>query len=108
MSTSKIAGAADTASGLVMMTPHKSQSQFYKPGETVPVSGIYTAVHDEHRARHEIVAIRGEEFPPCRVCKDEVRFYIARSVPHMTHDFDLTGPSTGINRRAKAAKKGQL
>lgn len=72
------------------------------------MSGIYTAVHELHRQPHEVVAIRGEEFPPCRVCKDQVRFYIARPIPHMTHDFDLTGP-TGrvINNRAKAARKGE-
>jgi len=91
-----------------MMTPHKDRPQFYRPGQAVPVSGIYIAVHYQHRAQHEVVAIRGEEFPPCRVCKEEVRFYVARSVPHMTHDFDLTGPSSELtNERAKAAKKGE-
>ena len=79
----------------------------YKPGQLVPVSGIYTAMHEMHRPEHEVVAIRGEEFPPCRVCKDEVRFYISTSVPHMMHDFDLTGPvSRGLKHRARAAKKG--
>lgn len=89
-----------------MKTPDDSQPQAYKPGQAVPASGIYTAVHGPHRPQHEVVAIRGEEFPPCRVCKDEVHFYIARSIPHMTHDFDLTGPTGRAMTRAKAAKKG--
>jgi hypothetical protein len=73
----------------------------------VPISGIYTAIHELHRREHDVIAIRGEEFPPCRVCKDEVRFYVASPVPHMMHDFDLTGPVPRVIRhRAKAAKKG--
>ena len=80
----------------------------YKPGETVPTSGIYSAVHLDHRPPHEVVAIQGEEFPTCRVCKTEVRFYIAHLLPHMTHDFDLTGPKLRPAKgRAKAAGEGQ-
>jgi hypothetical protein len=76
----------------------------YKPGETAPASGIYTAVHLDHRQPHEVLAIQGEEFPPCRQCKAEVRFHIAHLLPHMTHDFDLTGPKLiTVKRRAKAA-----
>ena len=90
-----------------MTMPDDSHRQAYKPGQIVPISGIYTAVHEEHRSHHEVVAIKGEEFPPCRICKDEVCFYVARPVPHMTHDFDLTGPvAHSMRRRAKAAGKG--
>ena len=79
----------------------------YAPGEIVPDSGIYMAVHGDHRPEHEVVAIRGEQFPFCRVCRDEVRFYVARTVPHMMHDFDLTGPRESIfKKQARAAKKG--
>jgi len=80
------------------------EQRAYGPGEMVPISGIYTAVHLQHRAPHEVVAIRGEEFPVCRVCTTEVRFHIAQVLPHMTHDFDLTGPqSKALKRLAKAA-----
>lgn len=76
----------------------------YKPGELVPTSGIYTAVHIDHRPPHEVIAVHGEEFPICRFCKTEVRFYASRLLPHMTHDFDLAGPQTRVvKRRAKAA-----
>ena len=74
----------------------------YRAGAAVPTSGIYTAVHELHRQDHEVVAIQGEEFPRCRKCKDDVRFYLACAVLHMTHDFDLTGPDTRVwGRRAK-------
>ena len=76
----------------------------YRPGHKVPNSGVYLAIHRDHRAAHEVVAIQGEEFPSCRICKNEVRFYSERVVPHMTHDFDLTGPESGaLKPRAKAA-----
>jgi len=58
-----------------------SHRQAYKPGQIVPFSGTYTAVHEEHRPQHEVVAIRGEEFPRCRICRDDVGFYVARPVP---------------------------
>lgn len=90
-----------------MRSPAEREQQAYKPGQMVPISGIYTAVHADHRSQHEVVAIRGEEFPVCRICRHEVRFYVAEIVPHMTHDFDLTGPNARMfKRRAKAAGKG--
>lgn len=89
------------------MTRMESDREAYRPGQVVPISGIYTAVHKEHREPHDVVAIRGEEFPPCRVCKDQVRFFVTNRVPHMTHDFDLTGPPSRVMKhRAKAANRG--
>ncbi len=73
----------------------------------MPTSGIYTAVHQQHREPHELVAIQGEEFPLCRLCKTEVRFHVVRLLPHMTHDFDLAGPNPRtLKRKAKAASEG--
>lgn len=83
------------------------ESRVYKPGQMVPISGIYTAIHPLHRPEHDVVAIRGDEFPPCRICKGEVRFRILKVVPHMTHDFDLAGPGWQLRRpRARAAGRG--
>jgi hypothetical protein len=83
------------------------ENKTYKPGQMVPVSGIYTVMHEDHREPHQSIALRGEEFPSCRICKDNVRFYVARVVPHITHDFDLTGPRPVVLKaRAKAANKG--
>lgn len=80
------------------------ENRDYTAGDVVPISGIYFAVHRDHREPHEVVAIRGEAFPLCRVCRGEVRFRVARILPHMTHDFDLTGPEPrALKRRAKAA-----
>lgn len=75
----------------------------YKPGQLVPISGLYTVVHQAHRAEHEVLGIRGDEFPACRVCKDEVRFYVAQVIPYITHDFDLAGPRLAARKKAKTA-----
>jgi hypothetical protein len=73
----------------------------------VPISGIYSVTHVEHRSAHEVLAIRGDVFPVCRICKAHVRFQIAHVFPHVTHDFDLAGPNLKAPKgRAKAAGKG--
>ncbi len=90
-----------------MATEPRRDAHNYKPGQLVPISGVYTVVHIAHRQDHEVVAIRGEEFPSCRVCRSNVTFYPTRPITHMTHDFDLAGPCFQILRgRAKAAKRG--
>ena len=39
----------------------------YKPGNEVPASEIYEVIHDKnHTARHEVTAVKGEHFPPCK------------------------------------------
>lgn len=89
-----------------MATELRRDTRAYKPGQMVPISGIYTVVHVAHRPDHPVVAIRGEEFPACRVCKADVAFYPNQPVTHITHDFDLAGPCLQMPRvRAKAAKR---
>ena len=53
--------------------------ELYKPGDVVPTSGIYEAIHDkidgdDHAQPHHVTALRGEVFPSCRACLDSVRF----------------------------------
>jgi hypothetical protein len=74
-----------------MAQPLVASSRHYKPGDIAPVSGIYAVIHKGHRRRHEVLVIRGEEFPPCRTCKLEVVFEAIRTVEHLTHDFDFAG-----------------
>lgn len=90
-----------------MRSSEDHEHRVFKPGEAVPTSGVYTAVHQNHREPHEVVAIQGEEFPGCRQCKREVRFHATRLLPHMTHDFDLSGPDPrSFKGQAKAAGEG--
>jgi hypothetical protein len=68
----------------------------YAPGDFAPVTGIYGAIHSEHRPEHQVIAVRGERFPTCRKCHSAVRFYVVQRVSHMTHDMDLAGPAFTI------------
>ena len=50
-------------------------SEFYKPGDKVVRSGIYTATHKpDHALEHAVTCVFGNEFPKCIHCGDEVRF----------------------------------
>jgi len=78
------------------MSPSHSSSRTYKPGDVVPVSGMYRVLHGPEHGRdsHVVVAIRGEQFPPCRVCRQQVSFTIQRQASHCTHDWDFAGPAS--------------
>jgi hypothetical protein len=52
-------------------------AQRFKPGEAVPRDGIYRVLHKNHREAHLNELRRGDTFPPCRQCGQEVRFEAA-------------------------------
>jgi hypothetical protein len=55
----------------------------FKPGESVPHSGIYLVIHDPaHSAPHEVTCVFGKRFPPCRGC-DHPRFRLVRAATHV-------------------------
>jgi len=56
----------------------------YKPGERVPKSGIYRVTHDKDHTEHEVTAIEGKKFPPCRTCK-HVGYKLIKPAVHL-HD----------------------
>jgi len=64
----------------------------FKPGEKVPTSGIYDVIHDkldgdDHAHPHQVTAITGTVFPPCRGCKGSVRFRLHQAAEHLdAHD----------------------
>lgn len=65
-----------------------SGTREFKPGEKVPTSGIYDVVHDrldgEHHAEpHQVTAISGKVFPPCRGCHGGVRFRLHVAAEHI-------------------------
>ena len=66
----------------------------FKPGDKVPVSGVYDVIHDkvdgsDHTAPHQVTAIAGTNFPRCRVCRGEVRFRLNRPVEHIQAHSDF-------------------
>jgi hypothetical protein len=55
----------------------------YKPGDTVPQSGIYRVTHDtNHTSPHEVTCVDGKKFPPCRGCSHP-RFTLVRAAEHI-------------------------
>jgi hypothetical protein len=56
----------------------------FKPGDTVPTSGIYEVIHDkldgeDHAHPHQVLAIAGTVFPACRGCHGWVRFRLRQA-----------------------------
>jgi hypothetical protein len=64
-------------------------NEVFKPGDTVPASGIYRVVHDVyHREEHEVTAVKGEPFPPCNHCGQHPRFTLVHAAHHIgNHEF---------------------
>lgn len=65
----------------------KSTDEF-KPGDRVPVSGIYDVTHDkldgdDHALPHQVTAIAGMVFPPCRWCGGEVSFRLRHAAERL-------------------------
>lgn len=69
-------------------SPQKIQPPF-RPGEFVPMSGIYRAFHGDHRLAHEITLLSGHHFPRCKKCGDLVQFELVSAAPASIHDRDF-------------------
>jgi hypothetical protein len=61
----------------------------YRPGDDVPLSGIYRVLHQTHREAHEAVVLKGTAFPGCKGCGDNVRYRLLRSASPLDHDSDF-------------------
>lgn len=57
----------------------------FKPGDTVPHSGIYAVTHDtEHAASHDVTCVYGKKFPPCKGCGEHPRFKLKIAAQHIS------------------------
>ncbi len=65
----------------------------YKPGDTVPRSGMYSVEHHSHHLMHAATLIVDSRFPRCKECKQNVRFRLLRAIedhrvlPFRSHAF---------------------
>jgi hypothetical protein len=62
----------------------------FSTGELIEESGIYRVCHSAHRLPHEVTLLKGEKFPKCQKCADEVKFELVRALQYSTavKDFD--------------------
>ena len=58
----------------------EAMADTYKTGDMVPHSGIYNVSHNEHRLPHEVTLIRGNSFPRCAKCGNNVVYRLLRAV----------------------------
>jgi hypothetical protein len=50
----------------------------FKPGEIVPLSGVYCVEHHSHRLMHNATLVSNIRFPRCKQCGNGVRFTLVR------------------------------
>src|SRR5689334_22189787 len=74
--------------------PRKATT-IYRPGSIAPITAVYCVRHGSgHRSEHEVIVIRGEDFPPCRQCRGKVEFEVVHPASHITHELDFAGLSS--------------
>ena len=59
----------------------------FKAGEIAIETGVYRVSHDQHRLPHEVVVLRGEQFPKCAKCSDAVYFELFYAAPLLHSTF---------------------
>jgi hypothetical protein len=60
--------------------------EVFQPADQVPETGVYQALHYRHRLYHDVSLLRGQTFPNCSECGDNVRFRMVRSAPLISED----------------------
>jgi hypothetical protein len=63
----------------------------FTPGEKVKTSGIYDVFHDKidgehHAQQHQVVITAGTVFPPCKGCREWVKFRLAQQPEYIEKD----------------------
>ena len=56
----------------------------FKTGTVIPASGVYSVHHSGHRLPHEVTLLKGEIFPKCQKCADQVTFKLIRALTYQT------------------------
>jgi len=85
------AAASGERTGSPLGTTSARNTELYKPGDTVPTSGIYEAIHDkldgsDHAQPHPVMAVSGKRFPRCRVCLEQARFRLLQAADFVDAD----------------------
>ena len=68
----------------------------FQPGDICTQSGVYQVIHRAHRLPHKVVIAKGDTFPRCQRCGDDVRFWL------------LTVSGTEMNGEARSRGAGEV
>lgn len=71
---------------IVARDPDGQMTNSYISSNEIPESGVYRVIHAQHRLPHEVTLIKGQTFPPCAKCHDEVRFELVRGLPELERE----------------------
>src|SRR5690348_4412826 len=66
--------------------PSEQSSSYFRVGDAITSSGIYRAIHGDHRVAHEITLLSGDVFPRCRKCGKDVIFELVVAAPAANRD----------------------
>ena len=75
--------------------------QVFKPGESVPKSGLYLVLHNKHRPDHEATLFEGDQFPACAQCDVAVRFRLLRAATPSADNSDFRKPKARGHSRTQ-------
>jgi hypothetical protein len=73
----------------------------YWPGQPIPRSGVYTAVHtNNHTGAHDLTILRSGKFPACNECGSRVYFTLAKPGQNIANNEHFM-------RREETSRRGQ-
>lgn len=79
-----IVSKSGTLVGLSLVST--ASSQFFVVGDAILTTGVYQVFHGPHRLTHEVTLRKGETFPRCAICKDDVHFKLVHAASEIAHD----------------------
>jgi hypothetical protein len=80
----------------------------FKPGDKVPVSGVYRVTHDRHRMPHKVFAFDGDEFPACKKCGNLMRFTPRQAATHIESDLGFFKDGANSMRKTDSGTKPNI
>jgi len=64
----------------------KKKPAYFYVDDLIPESGLYRVFHADHRVSHKAILLKGQMFPRCGVCHEEVHFELIMGVPQLETD----------------------
>jgi hypothetical protein len=72
----------------------------------VPITGVYTASHYQHRLPHDVFAMADDPFPECRRCGLRVSFSLSQSTTRIDADQDFAASAKSEDLKHKTGDPG--